>query len=86
MEFNKVEKRFFSTVLNAELDVPVKAILRCDKKEFEVIVVPYLSKSGEFFLKYSCYAVGASRRTGSNWHKASKACCRAERYKWVLSA
>ncbi len=37
-------------------------------------------------LTNSCYAVGASRRTGSNWHKASKACCRAERYKWVLSA
>ena len=35
---------------------------------------------------YSCYAVGASRRTGSNWHKVSKACCSAERYKWVLSA
>ena len=34
----------------------------------------------------SCYAVGASRRTGSNWHKVSKACCSAERYKWVLSA
>ena len=41
---------------------------------------------GETYIRNSCYAVGASRRTGSNWHKVSKACCSAERYKWVLSA
>ena len=43
-------------------------------------------KEDNYFFSNSCYAVGASRRTGSNWHKASKACCSAERYKWVLSA
>ena len=52
MQFNNLEQEFFNDVLQAELDAPVKAILLVDNEEFPLIVIPQVSESGYFELRY----------------------------------
>ena len=49
---NRLETRFFKNVLNAELNVPVRATLEYGKCEFEMIVVPEVDEDGYFILRY----------------------------------
>ena len=49
---NRVETRFFKDVLNAALNVPVRATLEYGKCELKMIVVPEIDKDGYFVLRY----------------------------------
>ena len=52
MELSSLETKFFKEILNAELDVPVEANLRYENNSLEMIVVPEVTPSGHFELKY----------------------------------
>ena len=52
MQLNKLERKFFTQILNAELNVPVHATLCYADEVFEVILEPELSVEGEFKLRY----------------------------------
>ena len=52
MELNPLETTFFAQVLNAELDDPVPATLRCQGKDFDIIVVPEIAPEGYFRMRY----------------------------------
>ena len=52
MELNSLETKFFKEILNADLDVPVPATLRYENDSLEMIVVPEITPSGHFELKY----------------------------------
>ena len=52
MELSSLETKFFREILNAELDVPVQATLSYEGNSLEMIVVPEITPSGYFELKY----------------------------------
>ena len=52
MELSSLETKFFKEILNAELDVPIEATLRYENNSLEMIVVPEITPSGRFELKY----------------------------------
>lgn len=52
MELKPLESAFFREILNAELDVPVPATLKCQGKDFDIIVVPEIAPEGYFRMKY----------------------------------
>ena len=52
MELNRLERRLFDEVLNAELDVPVNATLQYEGNDFDIIIVPEIDSEGWFTLKY----------------------------------
>ena len=52
MQLNKIEQKFFSDVLRAELDIPIKANLRVGGKEFHVVIVPQISQHDYFEFRY----------------------------------
>ena len=52
MKFNRLEGVFFERILNAELGVPVPAILEYEGDTFDVILVPELNEEGDFILRY----------------------------------
>ena len=52
MKLNDLETKFFDGILNAELDVPVPATLRCEGRDFDMIIVPEIAPEGYFRLKY----------------------------------
>ena len=49
---SRLETRFFKDVLNAELNVPVRATLEYENCEFAMIVVPEIDENGYFILRY----------------------------------
>ena len=52
MKFNRLESVFFERIFNAELGVPVPAILEYEGDTFDVILVPGLNEEGDFILRY----------------------------------
>lgn len=52
MELSSLETKFFNEILNAELDVPVHATLTYRDDSLDLIVVPEITSSGYFELKY----------------------------------
>ena len=52
MQLNKIEQKFFSDVLRAELDIPIKANLKVGVKEFHVVIIPQISQHDYFELRY----------------------------------
>ena len=52
MQLNKIEQKFLSDVLGAELDIPVMANLRVNNNEFQVVVIPQITPDGYFELHY----------------------------------
>ena len=52
MELNKLERKLFDEILNAELDVPVNATLQYEGNDFGIIIVPEIDAEGYFTLKY----------------------------------
>ena len=52
MDLSSLEATFFREILNAELDVPVKATLKYGNDSLEMIVLPQITPSGHFELKY----------------------------------
>ena len=52
MELSSLETKLFKEILNAELDVPVRATLKYENNSLEMIVVPEITPSGHFRLKY----------------------------------
>ena len=52
MQLNKIEKKFFSDILNLELGVPVRATLKVYDDEFPVMVIPQLTQNDYFELRY----------------------------------
>ena len=52
MELGSLETKFFRDILNAELDVPVRATLSFDSNSLDMIVVPQITSSGDLVLKY----------------------------------
>ena len=52
MELSSLETKFFREILNAELDVPVKATLSYEGNSLEMIVVPEITPSGYLELQY----------------------------------
>ena len=52
MQLNKIEQKFLSDVLCAELDVPIKAKLKVYDDVFPVVVIPQISQHGHFEICY----------------------------------
>ncbi|MCZ0941163.1 MAG: hypothetical protein OXJ55_21170 [Caldilineaceae bacterium] len=52
MKLNEIEQRFFSLVLAAELNVPIKATLYLESREPEVVIIPHITPNGHFELRY----------------------------------
>ena len=52
MVLNKLETAFFDDILNAELDVPVHAILKYEGTSFELIVIPEIAPEGYLRFRY----------------------------------
>ncbi|MDE2842656.1 MAG: hypothetical protein OXN21_04655 [Chloroflexota bacterium] len=52
VELNNLETKFFNSIVDAELGVPVPATLAHEDGTMEVILVPELTDEGEFTLKY----------------------------------
>ena len=52
MELNKIEQRFFTDILQTDLDAPVIAHLRVNSDELPVTVVPIISQYGNFEMRY----------------------------------
>lgn len=52
MQLNKIEGKFFSDVLQAEPEVPVRAKLKVYDDEFPVMVIPQISQDGYFEIHY----------------------------------
>ena len=52
MELSSLETKFFKEILKAELDVPVQATLSYENNSLKMIVVPEITPSGYFKLKY----------------------------------
>ena len=52
MNLNKIEQRFFTDVLQAELDVPARATLRINGDEFPIMVIPQFSQHDYFEFRY----------------------------------
>lgn len=50
---NKLETKFFTEILNAELDVPVHATLEYGEVTLCIIAMPEIDAQGYFGLKYS---------------------------------
>ena len=48
MELSSLETKLFKEILNAELDVPVRATLKYENNSLEMIVVPEITPSGHF--------------------------------------
>ena len=77
MELKPLESTFFRELLNAELDVPVPATLKCQGKDFDMIVVPEIAPEGYFRMKYfnaqdsDPAADGVGPLQGSNWEYLS---------------
>ena len=60
MELSSLETKFFKETLKAELDVPLQATLRHEKNSLEMIVVPEVTLSEYFELKYDDAPVAES--------------------------
>ena len=52
MQLNRIEEKFFSDVLRAELNVPIQAILKVYDEELPVMVIPQITQEGYFELRY----------------------------------
>ena len=54
MELNDLEKKFFREVLDAELDIPVRATMKLEdgQEPHEIIVIPRIDPDGFFILEY----------------------------------
>ena len=52
MELNRIEQRFFTDILQTDLDAPVMATLRVNNDEFPVTVIPIISQDGHFEMRY----------------------------------
>ena len=52
MQLNRIEEKFFSDVLRAELNVPIRANLRVYDEELPAMVIPQITQKGYFELRY----------------------------------
>ncbi len=52
MRLNRVESRFFDTIINAELDVPIHATVTYDGTPLEMIVIPKIAPEGYLRFEY----------------------------------
>ena len=53
MQFNGLESLFFDRILQAELDVPINAVLSVGGETIEMVIVPKIDGRGRFILEYS---------------------------------
>ena len=52
MELNRIERRFFTDILQTDLDAPVTANIRVNNDVFPVTVIPIVSQDGHFEIRY----------------------------------
>ena len=52
MQLNEIEEKFFSEVIRAELETPIRANLKVNDDEFSVMVIPRISQDGYFEISY----------------------------------
>lgn len=52
IQLNQLEQKFFSSVLCARLDVPIRGHLEVDKTTFPLTIIPHISQDGFFELRY----------------------------------
>ena len=52
MQLNEIEEKFFSDVLKAESEIPLRAKLKVYDKEFAVMVIPQITQDGYFEIRY----------------------------------
>ena len=50
MQFNGLESLFFDRILQAELDVPINAVLSVGGETIEMVIVPKIDGRGRFIL------------------------------------
>ena len=52
MHLNKLEEKFFSVVLRAEQEIPIRANLKVYDDEFSVMAMPQITQDGYFEIRY----------------------------------
>ena len=52
MQLNEIEEKFFSDVLRAEPEMPLRANLKVYDDEFSVMVIPQITQDGYFEIRY----------------------------------